>query len=75
MMGMLAKQSAAAYHEWDIYGEYLNEAKRAGFNKHEYADHEETFRREAWKGQWAAFHLIADQTRFLRECNRARIKG
>lgn len=75
MMAMLARQSASAYHEWDIYREYLDEAKRAGFNKYEYADHEETFIREAGKGQWAVFHLVAEQTRFLRECNRARKKG
>jgi hypothetical protein len=60
------------YFEWPIYQEYLREAKRARFNRFEYADHEESFRLEAMKGGWAVYKMICDQTRFLRECNRAR---
>lgn len=66
------QQAAVPYHEWDIYREYLQEAKRAGFNRYEYADHEETFVREARKGYWAVYDLLCEQTRFLRECNRGR---
>ena len=70
-MAMLKKQDRPSYHEFGIYREYLEEARRAGFNRYEYADHEETFRSEAQKGEWAVYNLICDQTRFLRECNRA----
>jgi hypothetical protein len=74
-MAMANKRICLAYHELEIYRQYLNEARRAGFNRYEYADHEETFRTEEQKGGiWAVAKLLQDQTRFLRECNRGHRK-
>jgi hypothetical protein len=67
-----ALKQVSQYHEWTIYREYVEQARLAGFNRFEYADHEETFRREAAKGEHAVYGLLCEQTRFLRECNRSR---
>ena len=73
MIVAMKKRISPAYHELEIYRQYLNEARAAGFNRFEYADHEETFRMEEQNGGiWAAERLLQEQTRFLRECNRAR---
>lgn len=67
----MAYERSPAYHDLEIYRQYVNEARQARFTRFEFADHEETFRKEEQKGGiFAVAKLLQDQTRFLRECNR-----
>jgi hypothetical protein len=71
-MTMHKARTGEAFHEWSIYRAFVEEGRRAQFNRYEWADHEETFRNEALRGEWAIYKLLCEQTRFLRECNRAK---